>query len=96
MAAHAAIQYAIDYPDKAQSWENNCNSIVLLAVEDEDELLRYYLKAADLTGVSLFKEPDIGNESTSFACVLSPEHQSIFSNLPLLLKSSSLPRGGGE
>lgn len=90
MAVHAAVQYAVDYPHLAKAWQDSSNSIVLLSVADESELMKYYTSASCLTGVSLFKEPDIGNEATSFACVLPREYQPLFKKLSLLLRGGDV------
>lgn len=81
-AIHAAVEYTLAHPDEVRSTPN----VVVLAVENEEELLSW---ADRLSGCSaqqradkpyaLFFEPDI-DEHTALACVSDGRE---FSHLPL-------------
>ena len=77
--AHALAKYAIEYDQNFYEWDNE--TIVFLCVRNEFELSKYILKAWDhAIPVSVFKEPDMGNQDTALACYCSGD---IFKRLPL-------------
>lgn len=92
MATHAALRFAVEYPEAAKQWEDSSNSLVVLGVRNEDELLSFADRLCHITDVSVFFEPDIDNEATSLACVLSADLQSRVKNLKLILRNWDDPR----
>lgn len=58
---HVSVEFAIQRPEEAKSTPIG----VVLTVSDEQSLIEI---ASELDGV-LFREPDIGDQATAFACV---------------------------
>ena len=82
-SCHAALQFALEWPVAAKDWALDSNTIVLLTMEDEKELLGLSQKALK-KGVahSAFTEPDRNDELTAVA--IAPEGRRICHNLKLL------------
>jgi hypothetical protein len=86
MACHAGIQFAVEHPEAAQSWEKASNSLVVLGVPDEETVLDDFTDArADGIRGSLFFEPDI-DEYVACAFVLTDQEAKRFRNLALILR----------
>jgi hypothetical protein len=76
--AHAVAQYLLNNPKTM--WNNG--TMVFLSVKNENDLALLVDKMMDSgKRVSLFFEPDLGYQLTSFACVDTGE---IFKDLPLM------------
>lgn len=69
---HAAIDYQHAFPELADAWRTNSNTVVLLETADESSLfeLRSYLKSNGMPLVEVY-EPDLGYEFTALALVRS-------------------------
>ena len=80
-ATHAVAQFLLHHRKLAKGW-NNQTLIVLGA--SKNQFMRYFQKATKVAGCSIFIEPDLQNEITSFATVLPEKHWSIFKRLELL------------
>jgi peptidyl-tRNA hydrolase len=96
-AMHAALDFSVQHPDIVREWNFHSNTLVVLAVPNEDRLLDF-AKTAESWGVAhtLFLEPDIGHEATALAIQPSPVTSTICAKLPLALKSAVLaPSGSG-
>ena len=76
-AGHALAEYLIKNPDT--QWTNG--TLIYLGVKDENELIKWIHKL-DRNNITntYFREPDIGNQITSLACVNDGK---IFSKLRL-------------
>ena len=63
---HAAAEFAIQYPQTHQEWHQNSNYLGFLSVENECELEKLIARAhSENIKISIFREPDIGNEVTA-------------------------------
>ena len=82
-AAHAAFHFSVDHPDLTARWVRDSNYLILLAVPDEQALLRLTrrVEAAGVT-FSLVREPDMADEATAVAVAPSRSAR-VFANLPL-------------
>lgn len=100
-AVHAGTQFVLEHPEHAKDWEEKWKNLVCLAVPSQDDILLlldrltgwcgnsdYHIKAP----FSYFVEPDLNNEHTSVACLLTEGQAKEFKRLSLSLRSSS--RGG--
>lgn len=86
-AAHAAIEFQHQFPEISKQWNENSKYLVMLSVHDEIELCKYLNIFTDNgLSVSVFWEPDIGNEMTALAVEPSDKAKKLCSNLPLMLK----------
>lgn len=83
-AVHAAQAFAVEHPAAHLAWHRGSNTLALLAVEGEAELLALHRKARlRALAASLFREPDLGDQAT--ALVLSPAARPLCKGLPLAL-----------
>lgn len=73
-AVHAAVEYALAYPDSTRATPN----AVVLNVLDEDDLLLY--AGLNPKGGIVFREPDRGGEATAYATIVDDGR---FQGLPL-------------
>ncbi len=90
-AAHAAIDFVFEHPDRAGPWHKNSQYLVLLSVRGEPELKDLILKVRDRDlKFTFFREPDIGDQITAIAIEPSPVTQKLVRNLPLLLKDKTI------
>lgn len=65
---HAQRQFAAEHPDEDLRWFRGSNTIVLLEVPTEDHLAQLERRARIAgTSVSVFREPDLGDQLTSLA-----------------------------
>ena len=86
-AGHAAIQFQMEHPDIAKSWYNESNYLAFLSVEDENDLHILSQKCINKgINISVFREPDIGNQITAIAIEPCDKAKKICSKLPLLLQ----------
>lgn len=75
-SCHAMRQFTADHPNADLEWFTNSNTLALLAVDDEVELMRLVVKAKDLNlHYSVFREPDMGGAITSIA--IEPSQQTV-------------------
>jgi peptidyl-tRNA hydrolase len=81
-ACHAMTEFLVEHKERASQWHSTSNTLALLVVQDEQDLIRLASKA-NRRGVrfSSFREPDRENELTALA--LEPRARSLLSNLPL-------------
>ena len=87
---HAGFQFAVENPIQFQDWYKNSNYVALLSVSDEEELLALAekLRQRDVR-VSIFHEPDFGNQATSFAIEPCDIGRKLTSHLPLAFRELS-------
>lgn len=87
-SAHAVAEFAYRKPQLFNDWVINSNYIVSLSTDNEESLTEIYNKlkyyGAD---VVLFKEPDIGDQSTAICYYGTPELMKITKKLDLALKN---------
>lgn len=87
MLVHAALQFSVEYPEQFKSWYDISNHIALLSIENEDSLLALAKKLRDRgLRVSLFQEPDLNNQYTSFSVESCDKARKLTSHLPLAFK----------
>jgi peptidyl-tRNA hydrolase len=81
-SCHAMTEFIVEHKERAYQWHSSSNTLALLVVPDEQDLLRLVTKA-NRRGFrcSLFREPDRENELTAVA--FEPKARSLLSNLPL-------------
>ena len=101
-AVHAGTQFVLEHPEYARQWEETWKNLICLQVPNEEDLLgvldlltgwcsqEYSLSGAPF---SYFIEPDLDDEHTSVACLLTESQGKKFKNLRLSLRPSS-PKGG--
>jgi hypothetical protein len=75
------------YPDEAKKWVTNSNTLALLAVPDEQAMLRM-LSEARARGVRVaeFREPDLSNALTAISIEPGPIAKKLCGHLPLALQ----------
>jgi hypothetical protein len=85
-AAHAALEFAVAYPEIFVEWHRASNTLVMLATPDEASLSWLCADAA-ASGLRLipFYEPDLGDALTAVA--LEPAARRLVAHLPLALYS---------
>lgn len=83
-SVHGAIEFCLQYPELTREWHNKSNYIVILAVDNEDELISI-IQRAEARGIwcTYFNEPDLDDEVT--AVVLEPglDSRKLSSNIKL-------------
>lgn len=68
---HAMTEFFLEHPDVTKDWHDNSNYIAVLAVDNEEKLIKLYQKAkARGVKCSCFYEPDMDDQLT--AIVLEP------------------------
>jgi len=83
-AAHALREFVSQHEAIDRHWYETSNHLAILAVPNEEALLRLLERAEDQgLCVSAFKEPDRGDETTAIA--LEPKAKRLCKNLPLAL-----------
>lgn len=84
-SGHAGIQFQYEHPELAKNWYTNSNYLIFLSVKNEDELNRL-IKKAKLKNIklSIFKEPDIGNQITAITLEPCQDSKKITSNIKLM------------
>lgn len=85
---HAGLQFALEYREKFDQWDLESKSVICLSVADENELRDLHNKLTTDLGykVSMFCEPDIGNEATCLAVYADYGLRKKLSSLPLALR----------
>jgi hypothetical protein len=84
---HANTEFAINHPAEFNSWHNISNHVALLSVEDEESLISLANKLSERgLAVSLFQEPDLGNQYTSFTVEACDRARKLTSHLPKAFK----------
>lgn len=86
-SCHALRQFAAEHPDIDGEWFKASNYLALLSVENEIELMRLLVQAADAgLRTAVFREPDIDGRITAIA--IEPHHKTVdlCKTLPLCLK----------
>jgi len=90
MATHAGIAFASEQQHMVREWEAASNSLVLLAVENEEQLRQFFDYAAGQgLPVTPFYEPDIGDELTAIALFADDDIGAALDTLPLALRDTS-------
>ena len=83
-AAHAALDFAVTYPDLVGDWHASSNTLVILAVRDELALAWLCQDAErDSLRIARFHEPDLGGALTAVA--FEPAAARLLRTLPLAL-----------
>jgi len=87
-AIHSAIKFTFDFPEVTADWYYNSEYIANLSATNQEHLEKL-ISTAETKGVkvSVFREPDIGNEITSIALEPGDISKKMTSNLPLMLKN---------
>ena len=81
---HAAADFAFAHPAAAARWHDVSNSLIVLAVPDQDGLHALLVKArAKGVTFTVFREPDLADELTAVAFTPSPATRRLLSNVPL-------------
>lgn len=87
-AAHAAIDFTFEHPNRAGPWHKESNYLVILSLKNEKQLELLIRRCEDLNlKFTIFREPDIDNEITALAIEPSLVTQKLVSKIPLLFKS---------
>jgi len=86
-ATHSIADFAYEHPKLFNDWKSDSNSIVTLQIPNEAELdnliTLLYNNDAHL---SIFREPDIGNQITSICVYGTSNIRKKLASLPLSLK----------
>lgn len=81
---HAIRAFTEEHPDVDRVWFERSNTLVLLEVPGETELLRLATRARENhIPCSLFREPDLGDQATALA--IAPDGRRLVRRLPLAL-----------
>lgn len=83
---HVMTEFCLEHPEITKTWHDTSNTVVLLSVTNEQELMKLKNKAHKLDIIcSSFREPDLDDQLT--AIVLEPTENSkmLCKNLPLAL-----------
>lgn len=92
--AHALAEFAIKFPKTFKHWQVNHKNLVVLSTSNELALNDLFMKAqAAKIKCVLFKEPDIGNESTAIALEPCEATYKLTSSIPLALKEYDMREG---
>lgn len=84
-SVHGIREFIEAYPEIDKSWYSNSNTIVILAVKNEEELINIANKAKSQNmSCALFKEPDLQDQVT--VATFGPECKKILSSIPLAFK----------
>ncbi len=90
-STHAAIDFIFEHQSRAGPWHRDSNYLVQLVVENEEALKQLIKKLAKAElAITIFREPDIGNQITAIAIEPHEETQRICRNLPLLFKNKTI------
>jgi len=87
-SCHALRLFVEENPEIDKDWYENSNNLVVLQAPSKEELARiaYELTVQDVA-LSMFKEPDLGDELTAIA--VAPEGGRYLSTLPLALRAAA-------
>ena len=84
---HAVADFAYEHHQEFKEWKDTSNYIISLQIPNEQDLIKLYEKLSNEGAVAtLFREPDIDNEATSFAFFGTEDLRKKVSNLKLSLK----------
>jgi len=91
-AAHAALDFAVAFPELASAWHDSSNTLVILAVRDELELA-WLCQDAAAAGFRLARvhEPDLAGALT--AAALEPSAARLVGRLRLAFPPQSASPG---
>lgn len=83
---HSSLELALAYPDQAITWNREGGVVVVLGVSDEYALIECGREVTALGGkVAWFREADLDNTFTSFACFVDEASARPLRKLNLLL-----------
>jgi hypothetical protein len=86
-SCHALRQFTADHPEIDHEWYKKSNYLALLSVENEIELMRLLIKAADNNiRWTAYREPDVDGKITAIAIEPGIKSVEICKNLPLALR----------
>nr|WP_256335414.1 peptidyl-tRNA hydrolase [Microbacterium sp. 77mftsu3.1] len=81
--AHVAAEFVLEHPDIASRWTTLSNSLIVLTAPNVASLTELTEKArARGIVVTVFREPDLGDEITAVAFAPSDQTRRLLSNLP--------------
>lgn len=84
---HAQRQFQADHPVRELAWYTGSNTLALLSVENEEELLDLAERVRQSgLAVSVWREPDLDNAATAIA--IDPDGRRFVRNLPLALAAA--------
>ena len=86
-ASHSIAYFAIEHREEFERWHETSQYMVSLGAKDENHL-KELIKKADKKGIkiSIFIEPDIGNEITSITLEPREASRKLTSSLPKIMK----------
>lgn len=86
-SCHALRQFTEEHPEIDKEWFTRSNYLCLLSAKNEEELYSFICRAKDNNiRVSIFREPDIGNQITAIALEPGEKSKQLTSGLKLALK----------
>lgn len=92
--AHALAEFAIKHPTVFKYWQVNQKNLIVLSVANELALNDLFIKAQAMKIKSvIFREPDIGNESTAICLQPCDLTYKLTSSIPLTLKDYNMLDG---
>ncbi len=84
-AAHGVVEFCLHYPEITREWHDKSNYIVILAVDNEEELLHIIQKAeAKNIRYIYFNEPDLDNEITAVVFEPGLDSRKLSGNIKLV------------
>lgn len=90
-ACHCCFEFSKQFPALTNNWMTNSNYLAILAVKNEDDLIRLIHRLEQKqVRFAVFREPDFNNEITAVAVEPSPISKKLTSSIPLALKNIGL------
>ena len=84
---HAAIHFSRVYKERCGEWYKNSEHLALLAVKNEEELVKLLQRAEEMAILGVeFREPDLDNQITAICLDAGEKTKKLCSQLKLALK----------
>ena len=91
-AAHAALDFAVAFPEITRGWNHHTNVLILLGAPDEAALHELILQAEAIGLPHLeFREPDLDDTITAVCISPSGQTSALCAQYDLLLREETTP-----
>ena len=86
--AHALDCFSIEYSDIHKTWHNQSQHLAIVSVKDRESLFALIAKLESKgINITIFREPDMGNDTTAIAVEPTERAKKALSNLPLAFQN---------